>query len=160
MSAYLKIDGIPGEATEAGYEDQIIILSLNHGVSQPTRMTGGGGGGRAKKTCDHQDFNVTKVLDKASPILAQKCSVGDVFPEITLVLLQSSGDKPIPYMEYKFTNCLISSISIGGGGDDYPIENMSINYSKIVWTYTPQGQDGKAGGKTSGSWNLETVQPT
>lgn len=154
MPAYLKLGDIKGEVTDEGYEDMVRVLSYNHGVSQQARTDGSAGGGRTVGSCDHSDFSVTKVLDRASPILAEKCSEGAVIPEATFVLVQAGGDNKLPYMEYKLTDVLISSTSVSGGGEEYPVEVVTLNYRKIVWTYTPQLADGTPGGKTTGTWDL------
>lgn len=160
FDAYLLIEGIPGESTATGFEEQIPILSYNHGVSQPTAAVASTGGGATSGRCMHQDFSIVKELDKASPLLDQKCSDGGHIPAITLVLVRSGGDSNVPFMEYKLTNCVVSNVSIGGGaggGGGVPTESVSFNYGKIEWVYTQTKRpDGGGGGATTGSWNLET----
>ena len=157
FDAYLKIEGVPGECTTAGFEGQIEILSYSHGVSQSASMSASTAGGATTGRCSHADFNVAKELDKASAILAQKCSDGSHIPTVTLTLTRAGGSERVPYMEYKLTRCIISSISIGGGKESFPNESVNFNYGKIEWTYTQQKQaDGSGGGKTTGSWNLQT----
>ena len=157
FDAYLMIEGVPGESTAAGYEGQIEILSFSHGVSQSASMSASTAGGATTGRCNHQDFAVTKELDKASAILAQKCSDGSHIPTITLTLTRSGGGEKVPYMEYKLTKCIVSSVSVGGGTGSFPTETATFNYAKIEWTYTQQKRDdGSGGGKTTGSWNLQT----
>ena len=95
--------------------------------------------------------------DKATAILNQKCSDGSHIPSITLTLTRAGGGEHVPYMEYKLTKCIISSVSSGGSSGSFPTENVTFNYAKIEWTYTQQKRDdGSGGGKTTGSWNLQT----
>jgi type VI secretion system secreted protein Hcp len=157
FDAYLLIDGVPGECTVAGFEGLIEIQSYNHGVAQSASASASTAGGATTGRCSHGDFTITKELDKASAILAQKCSDGSHIPTVTLTLTRSGGGDRVPYMEYKLTNCIISSVSIGGGAGSFPTESVAINYGKIDWTYTQQKrEDGSGGGKTTGSWNLQT----
>lgn len=157
FDAYLQIEGVPGECTAAGFEGQIEIQSYSHGVSQSAAVSASTAGGATTGRCNHQDLTITKELDKATTILAQKCSDGTHIPSITLTLTRAGGGEPIPYMEYKLTKCIVSSVSIGGGTGSFPTESVSFNYGKIEWTYTQQKRDdGSGGGKTTGSWNLQT----
>jgi type VI secretion system secreted protein Hcp len=157
FDAYLKIDGIPGESTADGYKDQIEILSYSHGVSQPAAASASSAGGASVGRCEHQDFTIVKELDKASPLLAQHCCNGKHIPLIVLTLVRAGGDKPVAFMEYKLTNNIVSSIAPSGSKDGFPLESVSFNYGKIEWTYIQQKRaDGAGGGKTTGSWNLET----
>jgi len=155
--AYLQIDGIPGESTSSNFKDWIEVLSYSHGISQSSAASASTAGGATVGRCEHADFTITKELDKASPILAQKCSEGKHIGLITLVLCRSMEGGQVQYMEYKLTNSIIANISVGGSGGGLPTENVGFNYGKIEWKYTIQKRgDGTGGGNTAGSWNLET----
>lgn len=162
VDAFLKIDGVDGESSDEKFKDHIEILSYHHELVQPTVASKSSVGGATSGRCTHKDFTVVKELDKASPILAQKCCAGDHIDEVKLVLCRAGGDK-LPFMEYKMTNVVVSNISPGGKSDDekIPLEKVAFNYGKIEWTYTQQKRKGgKGGGNTQGSWNLETNQPS
>ena len=158
FDAYLKITGIPGESTSKDFEEQIEILSYNHSVSQSTSAVKSSSGGATTGRCSHGDFTIVKECDKASPLLAQKCSDGTHIDGVTLTLCRASGgDKKVPFMEYKMTKVIVANVAPGGRKDDLPSETISFNYGKIEWTYTQQKRkDGSGGGKTTGSWNLQT----
>jgi len=157
FDAYLKIGGVPGESTADGYKEQIEILSYSHGVTQPSAASASSSGGATTGRCEHQDFTIVKELDKASPLLAQLCCQGKHIPEIVLTLVRAGGDKPVPFMEYKLTEAIISSYAPSGSKEGLPVESVSFNYGKIEWTYVQQKRaDGSGGGKTTGAWNLVT----
>jgi len=81
---FLKIDGIPGESTDEKHKDWIEVLSFSHGVSQ---MAGGDrstGGAATEGRCMHQDFSITKTLDKASPPLDLFCCNGKHIPKVVV----------------------------------------------------------------------------
>ncbi len=160
FDAYLKIADIPGESTAKGFEGQFEILSYSHGVTQPSAAAASTTGSATTGRCEHTDFTIVKELDKASPILAQKCSDGSHIKEIVLTLCRAGGTAPVPFMEYKLTHCIVSSVQPGGSKEGLPIETVSFNYGKIDWTYTgTKRADGTGGGKTTGSWNLQTNTP-
>ncbi|MEQ8768303.1 MAG: type VI secretion system tube protein Hcp [Planctomycetota bacterium] len=158
FDAFLRIEGVPGESTDSKFADWIEILSYSHGVRQPTSSTASSVGGGTTGRCQHSDFTIAKQLDKASPVLAQKCSQGSHLPEVVLTLCRAGGEK-LPFMEYKMTNVVVSRVGTHGSseGADIPLEDVCFNYGKIEWTYTQQKRkDGGGGGSTAGSWNLET----
>lgn len=134
---YLKIEGIPGESTDAKHKDWIEVLSYNHGLSQPASALARDGSLVAARV-NHQDFTITKRMDKASPLLAKALASGKHFPSITLSLRRAGGD-PQPYMRYVLHDCIITSIKPVAG--DVPMEQVSFNYAKIKWTYVrgPKG---------------------
>jgi type VI secretion system secreted protein Hcp len=143
---FLKIDGISGESTDDKHKDWIEVLSFNCGVSQMAS-----GSARA----DFQDFSIVKTLDSASPNLALACAEGKHIKEVKLEMCRSGGDK-LKYMEYKMANCIISSVSVGGGGGGEATESVTFNYGKIEWNYIKQKRaDGSGGGNVATGWDLE-----
>ena len=44
--------------------------------------------------------------------------------------------------------------STGGGGDE-PIENISLNFSKVEFEYKPQKADGTLGDAIPAGWDLK-----
>ena len=159
FDAFLKIDGIPGESTDDKHKDWIEVLSYGVGIQQPASATASTAGGATAERAHFQDFTITKALDKASPKLALACADGMHMKHVTLELCRAGGDK-MKYMEYKLTNCIISSYHDGGpagGAEDLPIENVSFNYGKIEWIYTQQKRaDGSGGGQVVAGWDLQT----
>src|SRR4026207_678260 len=81
FDAFLKLDGVPGEATATGHKDEIVIDSFSMGITRPA-PTGGGGTqtGRPQFT----DISFSHRLDKASPILMLRCAQGTHIPTAVL----------------------------------------------------------------------------
>ncbi len=158
FDAFLKIENIPGESSDDKHKDWIEILSYSTGVSQTASGSASSGGGASSERADFQDFSIVKSLDKASPKLALACADGTHIPSVTIELCRAGGDK-VKYMEYKLSNCIISSSRPGGsaqGGESLPLEEISFNFGKIEWTYTQQKRaDGSGGGNVAAGWDLE-----
>jgi type VI secretion system secreted protein Hcp len=157
FDAFLKIEGIPGESTDAKHAAWIEILSFSHGLSQPVSAASGTGG-RTSQRVDIQDFSIVKVLDKASPVLALHCCNGQHIPKVEMELCEASTDKH-PYMKYTMEDVVVSSVRPGGstqGGDTKPLEEVSFNFGKISWEYTPIDSTGKPGSTERTGWNLTT----
>ena len=159
FDCFLKIDGIDGESTDDKHADWIELLSFSHGVSQPSSGSVSSGGARSAERCDHQDFSVVKTLDKASPKLNLFCCNGKHVASIKMELCRATESKQ-KYMEYVLSDVIVSSVRPGGsseGGEALPLEEVSFNYGKIEWTYTPTDhKTGKPGGAVPAHWDLVT----
>jgi len=155
--AFLKIDGIPGESTDDRYTGWIEVVAYSHELEQevggPASTSGGASAGR----CDHGPFVVTKLLDKASPKIAEACCKGAHIKLVELSLNRAGGDK-LEYMNYKLHSAMVTSVrSRGdtGGKDTMPAEEIQFTYAGIEWTYTQQKRtDGTGGGKVAAGWDL------
>jgi len=152
---FLKIDGISGESTDDKHKDWIELLSYKHGMNQPVSAASGTGGRTAQRV-NMADFSVMKVLDKASPHLAQACCDGRHIKEVKVELCEASGDKHT-FMVYTMEDVVISGLQPASSQEgDKPQESVTFNFGKIKWEYTPIGHDGKPGSKVGPlGWNLE-----
>jgi len=155
FDVFLKIDGIPGDSTDDKHKDWIEILSCSMGIAhqQPTGYSGPAASTRSV----FNDFSIVKHLDKCSPKLALACASGHLIKDITMDICRAGGDK-FKYMEYKMSDCAITSWKPGGtakGADAVPVEEVTFNYHKIEWTYSQQKRpDGSGGGNVSSNWDL------
>ena len=155
---YTQIDGHPGEVSDAGHEDWIEVLSINHGVSQPHRPNvGGRKDPSAMGQCEHQDFVFTKYLDKSSPKLNLSCSNGKMIPKVKVEIVRQANDK-VAYQTYEMENVVVRSISIfaNGGGADIPTEEVALSYNKITYKYTQVNDKGDAQGSLTSYWDMAT----
>jgi len=154
---FLVLDGAKGESRDDTYKDEIDVLAWSWGASQSGTMHTGGGGGAGK--VNMQDLSVTKWVDKASPILFQKVASGKHFPKAKLIC-RKAGDNPVEYIVMTMEEVLISSVSTGGsGGEDTLTENISLNFSKIKFKYTPQTQVGGAAADNEPGWDIAANTP-
>ena len=168
VNMYMQITepNIPGESKDSAHEGWIEVLTYNHGVSQPASAVVSSSGGRTVERCTHQDFSITKCMDKSTPVLNKTCCEGATIKEIIVECFRSSADgsAPVKYMAYKLEHSIISGISVGGGGGDLPIEGVTFNYGKITWTYTTQAEQAPGGIENSenisNAWDLITNTAT
>ena len=145
---------VRGESTRRGFAGKIELLSFSHGVAM--QITGDGGGPeRTSRRPSHQDLTVTKYLDSASPVLTQSCCEGKAFPQVDVIIGSDDRGSFTELMRYTLKNVIVSSVSVGGGGGDRPVETLTLNYTQIAWKYAPQ----KQGDGAEGRWNLATNRP-
>src|SRR5262245_47010292 len=108
IKAYVKIDGAPGECLEKNHKDWIEIESFNHHIQQPASITAKSAGGATSGGAKHGDFAITKLMDKASPLLYLFCCSGKHIDNIVVHLARKSGDNDVVYMEIKLEQSIVS----------------------------------------------------
>lgn len=158
FDVFMKLSTIPGESQDSKHKQWIELLSYSHGVSQQTggsrSTSGAASGGRT----DHSDFQVTKLLDAATPKLNLACSNGEHIKEIKIELCKATKDKQL-YMTYTLADVIVTSVSVGGstqGGEVVPIEQVSFNYAKINWEYKQLDHEtGKPVGNIGTFWSTK-----
>ncbi len=159
FDCYCKIEGIPGESTSAGHEDWIEVLSVRHGLTQPSSASRSSVGGGTAERADHGDIYITKQMDKSSPKLALFCHQGKHINEVLLDFCRASEPKVL-YMQIKMEKVIISKVEMTGSASaegGFPTEEVGFNYGKITWTYTQQKRaDGSGGGKVTSFVDLTT----
>jgi len=55
-------------------------------------------------------------------------------------------------MRYTMSDVLISSISVGGGGGDKPVETVTLNYNQITWRF--EGHEAGEDRVVERTWDL------
>jgi type VI secretion system secreted protein Hcp len=156
MAAYMKFDGVDGEAQDKDHKAWSDILTFSQGLTQP----GGGATGATRRRGDVivDDIQVSKELDKASPKIAESMCKGKVFPKVEIHLTASYTDAGrITYYAYELTNVLVTNYSISGSGqaEDVPTEQISLNFEEIKVTYTECDNKGGKKGNVEYSWKVE-----
>jgi type VI secretion system secreted protein Hcp len=151
---FLKLEGIKGESKDSKHKDEIDLMSFSWGATQSGTASFGGGGGAGK--VQFQDFHFVMRMNKASPLLLQSVATGKHIKEASLVARKAGGTQQ-EYLKIKFTDVLISSYQSGGsqGGDDIPVEQISLNFAKINVEYADQKEDGSLNPATVASYDLK-----
>lgn len=155
---HLKIDGIPGESKDKDHLGEIDVLSWSWGESNPGSFASGGGGGGGGRV-DMQDFHFTMPVSKASPVLFKKCATGEHIKS-GLLTCRKAGTVQQPYLQYAFTDLLISGFQDGGsdGSDLVPTNQISFNFAKVEMRYREQKADGTLDGPITHSYDLKGNQ--
>jgi type VI secretion system secreted protein Hcp len=151
---FLKLDGIEGESADSKHKGEIDIQSFSWGATQSGTFAGGGGGGAGKVAM--QDFHFVMQVNKASPKLMLACANGEHIPKAVMTC-RKAGKEQQEYMKWTFTDVLVSSYQTGGSGqsDIVPMDQISLNYSKVEFEYKEQKADGTLGGTVKAGWDLK-----
>ena len=133
VDMFLKLSDIKGESLDEGHRDWIQVESFSWGA---TNALAAGRGGAAAGKVSLQDFHFVQRVNKASPLLMQAACSGEHIPEGTLAVSRKAGEKQQDYLIVKLTDILVSSYQTGGSsGSDVPMEQVSLNFSKVVVEY-------------------------
>ncbi|GBC62143.1 type VI secretion system tube protein Hcp [Desulfonema ishimotonii] len=153
---YLKLEGIDGEATDVNHDKWIEILNWSHSFNQPTTPVRASSGSTVEM-CNHADMSVTKYLDVATDALLSHIWSGKQIPTAIIECFRADGQNtPVKYLQIDMDKVIISNYSISGGQSDLPVENLSLSYGKVKYTYTEYGKDGAAKGQKPVSHDLTT----
>jgi type VI secretion system secreted protein Hcp len=152
---FLKIDGIPGESQDSKHKGEIVVEAWSWGESNPAPVGGTGGGGGAGKV-NMQDFNFSANTSKASPNLMLACASGKHFPSAVLTARKAAGKQAAEFLTFSLSDILVSSYQIGGAeGQVVPMDNFSLNFSKIKVEYKEQKADGSLGKSITAGWDVK-----
>ena len=151
--AFLKIDGIKGESTDAKHAGEIDVEAFSWGVSNIGAAPVGGGAGAGKAS--FSDFSFVTRATTASPQLIMACASGKHLKE-AVFSARRPGAAAVEFLKITFTDVLISSYQeSGSSGDDGPVDSVSFNFAKIKFEFTSTGPKGTSGGRASGGWDLK-----
>ena len=145
VDMFMQIGTIKGESTDKTHKEKIDVLAWSWGMSNSGTTHQGMGGGAGKANV--QDLSFTKYVDAASHALMGAVTTGEHFDKAHLIVRKAGGKGvAIEYIKIDMDEVLITSVSTGGsGGEDRLTENVTLNFAKVVFLYTPQTPTGGAG---------------
>lgn len=145
LAGYLTLTGtkhgpIAGSVTQKGREGTIEVVSFFHEIVGPRDPVSGRPTGKRM----HKPFNITKAIDKASPLLNAVLTNNENLTEVVLKLFRPT---PTGQERHAFTvrlvNATISSIQLRQLNTRSPkyakmpeLEEVGFTYQRIEWTWT------------------------
>jgi len=141
---FLRIEGIPGEATDPDHEDWINLLGFSQPIQSPVIST---------KSPATADFQVRKELDKSSPKLAEALAKGMIIPEVELEY-GHRGDSFLRFYHVVLRNVLIHRYEVDSVEGAQPVESLGFDFEKAEWTYLEVDATGKPLGSHQAYWDF------
>jgi type VI secretion system secreted protein Hcp len=152
LDMFVDMGSIKGESRDKENKDKIDILAWSWGMSQSGTTHTGGGGGAGK--ANFQDLSFTKYIDSSSNALMNALAQGKHLEKVVL-LVRKAGEGQQKYLGITMEEVLVTSISTGGsGGEDRLTENVTLNFGKVSFAYTPQDSKGTVSGDKTFTWNI------
>lgn len=153
VDMFLKLAGIDGESRDAGHENEIDVLAWSWGASNAGSLQVRGGNRAAPS---FQDLSITKWIDRSSEDLLRLVATGAQVADAQLTI-RKAGENPLDYVVIRFKPVLVTSVSTGGsGGEDRLTENISLNFAKYEFVYTPQTEKG-SGAPERFAWDIQAA---
>ena len=158
FEGFLRIDGVKGESTDQRYRDWIVVTAVGWGHQFPVATSRADGGGAAASRVHFEPLTVSKLVDSASPVLAQMAVEGKVIRQVFLDLVTAPGQPPFARLELQ--DALVTSYAVEGttGSPQRPVEKLSIMFGKINWSAFPPQPGGGPGAEIKHGWDVRTNQ--
>ena len=145
---FLQLDGQKGDVTAPEHRDWIQVDALNSGHQNLPA------GGRKSGKVSFNDFNFSRPLDSASPGLFLACAKSTIFPKARFQVAKSNDPKMQVY-DIVLGNARVTSVSTSGGEDGSPpVENVSLGFESVQWTYTELNAKGQPFRWSRATWDL------
>ena len=157
MAIYMKYAGIDGASTTKGLEKWIVVDSFQYGVNRSMTSPSRAALSREASEVNISEIVVTKQMDKSSPKLWTEAAHGLLNSKVDLKFTTQVKNEVVTYCEINLEGCGISSYSTSAGGEGLPMESISINFTKIVWSFSPIDEKGSGTPEKVGH-NLATQQ--
>jgi type VI secretion system secreted protein Hcp len=157
LDAYLQLDGIQGEATETNHQNWIQVTQISHGIQQQASKNPPGGQRTTLANSKHDAIQITKKVDKSTPLLHESACSGSVIAKATIDLLKTAGSKNVVYLKYELTNVLVGAINFNATAsaeDEEPTETVNLKYGTFKLTYSTTDGQGNVTGNVPAGWDL------
>jgi len=135
VAIYMNWDGITGDVTTQGFEKWIELSSFQWGVGRGIGSAMSGQASRESSIPSVSEVVVTKTMDSSSPGLWTDSVAGQLNTTVKIAFTTTSKGATTQFLLYELTNTGLSGYSLSSGGD-MPTESLSLNFTKVVWTFT------------------------
>ena len=148
---FLKLDGIPGDSTDAKHKGEIDVVAFSWGVARPgSPAPGRGGAGKAI----FEDLLVVARTSKASPKLWQACATGQHLKSAVLVC-RKAGKAPVEFLKITLEDVTITSYEIEGSDEELPLDQVALGFAKIETEFVSADPKGKPQPPVKTGWDLK-----
>lgn len=150
-SMYMFYDGIEGPVTTSGLEKWIELTSFKWGFEREANKALDGSSSWARPP-SVREVTVTKRSDKTSTALIQKGLASEAAQAVKFKFTSTAKDKVATFMSFELSKCIVSSFEIVCT-EGIPEEKLSLNFTKIVVSFTPRDA-GLVGSPTTTTYDL------
>ena len=136
MAIYMQYGtAVTGDVTTEGWAKWIELNSFQWGVGRGIGSASSGATGRESSIPSISEIVVTKVMDSSSPGLWTDAVAGELNTLVKIVFTTTSKGATTGFLTYELTDTGLSGYSLSSGGDR-PSESLSLNFTKVSWSFT------------------------
>lgn len=155
-NAFLSLDGVKGESTDASHRSWIEISSFSFGEAQNIgSATSGAGAGKVK----FSDFSITKKVDSASPSLFQMAATGKHIKTAIVELTKAGSDgRTLVWYRVTLTDVIVTKAAVNpSNGGSRPTETVKFAFAAITVETAQRNADGSAGtyARVPDGWDIK-----
>lgn len=159
MAIYLEIEGIKGDVTSQGFEDQIELDSIAFGVHREVSMEAGNIRNRETGLPYIQSISCSKMLDSSTPMLLQNALTGAASSNAVIRVVRSGdGGGVVKVGEITLSEAMFSDYGFTGAAGGKPSESLSISFSKIEMDFSGADSTGKNGSNIKVGYDLSKAK--
>jgi type VI secretion system secreted protein Hcp len=152
MDIFLRLDTIPGESRDFMFKGQIDVLKVSSGLQAPVQLDTSGLSIDGRAAADR--LVVAKWVDVASVPLAKALVTGGRLAA-GRITFRKAGETPLVFLTLDLRPVLVADISSEtSGGEDRPLEQVTLAFGEVQWTYTRQNPDGSTSPPTKFAWSF------
>jgi type VI secretion system secreted protein Hcp len=152
---YMFYDGVDGPVTTSGFEKSIELTSFKWGFEREGNKSLDGSSSWARPP-SVREVTVTKRSDKTTTMLIQKGLSSDSSATVKFKFTSTAKDKVATYMAFELSGCIISNFEVTAA-EGIPEETLSLNFTKIMVTFTPRDA-GLTGSPTTTTYDLKQAK--
>ena len=128
-----------GNSYQKGHENEALLKGFSHNMNTPRDPHSGQVSGQR----EHKPFVISKIIDKASPLINSALTTGETLTKVELKMWRTSyAGKPEHYYTVLLEDAIVVNIDaymdieVGAETSQVaPLENVSFSYRKITWRH-------------------------
>ncbi len=159
MPIYIKYGDIKGDVTAEGHmgtDGWVEVNSFQFGVGRGISSPTGGGTDRESSAPSVSEIVVTKPMDKSSYRWLEESLYGEG-QAVQIDFCKTDKGALEVYTTYKLSEAMVSGYSVSSGGDR-PSESLSINFTKIEYSYVAMDGKNADGDSPKTGWDIAAAK--
>lgn len=145
VEAFARLEGIKGDSRNVDHADEVELVSVRVGVAQPS-----------SNPCSPSALQIDHLvlaanIGRASVPLIDRATTRSVTPEVAITLDRTGGRGEL--LRYELKDVVVAGTRTAWAGG-VPIEEITLSFSRITWTFTPQNPDGTLDTPISFCWDV------
>jgi len=137
---FLKVQGVTGEAADTDHKGEIEVVSWSWGMQASVSAATGLASGKSTIS----ELQIVKRVDQSSPTLMAFLNKNKLVTQAQLTV-RKAGKTPLEYLKIELENVRVTSLKTESAGPEL-VEHVSLGFSKVRVSYTPQDPTGARGG--------------